>query len=119
MRVGRSWACSRFFLPAQKTDNGFECQTAAPPPSPRTRRGLPWLQCSRACDVDRRHIAVIVGIRAIDRRFEAGGGENPGETRLRHRLASLVIASVIGLASILPARAQAPYPSHPIRIVVP
>src|ERR1700744_6738408 len=30
-----------------------------------------------------------------------------------------MVALAIGLASILPARAQAPYPSHPIRIVVP
>jgi tripartite-type tricarboxylate transporter receptor subunit TctC len=29
------------------------------------------------------------------------------------------MASAIGLASILPASAQAPYPNHPIRIVVP
>ena len=35
------------------------------------------------------------------------------------RLASLLVACAIGLASILPASAQAPYPSHPIRIVVP
>ncbi len=35
------------------------------------------------------------------------------------KLAGLSIACAIGLASILPARAQAPYPSHPIRIVVP
>jgi len=38
---------------------------------------------------------------------------------LLQKLASLLVASAIGLASILPARAQAPYPSHPIRIVVP
>jgi len=38
---------------------------------------------------------------------------------LLQRTASLLIAFAIGLASILPARAQAPYPSHPIRIVVP
>jgi len=38
---------------------------------------------------------------------------------LLKRLASLAIALAIGLASILPAGAQAPYPSHPIRIVVP
>src|ERR1700730_9051564 len=30
-----------------------------------------------------------------------------------------MIACAIGLASILPVHAQAPYPSHPIRIVVP
>jgi tripartite-type tricarboxylate transporter receptor subunit TctC len=35
------------------------------------------------------------------------------------RLASLWIALAIGLASIIPVSAQAPYPSHPIRIVVP
>ena len=35
------------------------------------------------------------------------------------RMASLLIALAIGLASILPARAQAPYPNRPIRIVVP
>ncbi len=35
------------------------------------------------------------------------------------RLASLLIACAIGLASILPASAQAPYPNRPIRIVVP
>jgi tripartite-type tricarboxylate transporter receptor subunit TctC len=38
---------------------------------------------------------------------------------LLQRLASLLVACAIGLASIVPARAQAPYPSHPIRIVVP
>ena len=36
-----------------------------------------------------------------------------------HRLASPVIALAIILASILPARAQTPYPNRPIRIVVP
>ena len=35
------------------------------------------------------------------------------------RLASLLTACAIGLASILPASAQAPYPNRPIRIVVP
>jgi tripartite-type tricarboxylate transporter receptor subunit TctC len=35
------------------------------------------------------------------------------------RLAGTLIALVIGAASILPAGAQAPYPSRPIRIVVP
>ncbi len=35
------------------------------------------------------------------------------------RLANLLVACAIGFASIPPARAQAPYPSHPIRIVVP
>ena len=34
-------------------------------------------------------------------------------------LASLLIACAIGLASIVPVSAQAPYPSHPIRVVVP
>jgi tripartite-type tricarboxylate transporter receptor subunit TctC len=38
---------------------------------------------------------------------------------LLQRLASLSITFAIGLASILPASAQSPYPSHPIRIVVP
>jgi len=38
---------------------------------------------------------------------------------LLHRLASPVIALAIILASILPARAQTPYPNRPIRIVVP
>jgi tripartite-type tricarboxylate transporter receptor subunit TctC len=38
---------------------------------------------------------------------------------LLQRLASLLVALAIGLALILPASAQAPYPSHPIRIVVP
>jgi putative tricarboxylic transport membrane protein len=38
---------------------------------------------------------------------------------LLQRLASLSIACSIGLASVIPAQAQAPYPSHPIRIVVP
>jgi tripartite-type tricarboxylate transporter receptor subunit TctC len=38
---------------------------------------------------------------------------------LLQRLASLLVALAIGLASILPASAQAHYPSHPIRIVVP
>src|SRR5580692_541636 len=41
------------------------------------------------------------------------------ECPLLQRTASLLIAFAIGLASIFPARAQAPYPSHPIRIVVP
>ena len=35
------------------------------------------------------------------------------------RLASLLIACAITLLSIIPARAQAPYPNRPIRIVVP
>jgi tripartite-type tricarboxylate transporter receptor subunit TctC len=35
------------------------------------------------------------------------------------RAAGLLIAFWIGAVSILPANAQAPYPSHPIRIVVP
>jgi tripartite-type tricarboxylate transporter receptor subunit TctC len=35
------------------------------------------------------------------------------------RLASLLIALAIGLASIFPAGAETPYPSRPIRIVVP
>ncbi len=35
------------------------------------------------------------------------------------KLAGLSMAFAIGLASMPPARAQAPYPSHPIRIVVP
>ncbi len=35
------------------------------------------------------------------------------------RLASLLTACAIGLASTLPASAQAPYPNRPIRIVVP
>jgi len=35
------------------------------------------------------------------------------------RAAGILIAFWIGAASILPASAQAPYPSHPIRIVVP
>jgi tripartite-type tricarboxylate transporter receptor subunit TctC len=34
-------------------------------------------------------------------------------------MASLLIAVTIGVASILPSRAEAPYPSRPIRIVVP
>jgi tripartite-type tricarboxylate transporter receptor subunit TctC len=34
-------------------------------------------------------------------------------------MASLLVALAIGLASVLPARAQAPYPNRPIRIVVP
>jgi tripartite-type tricarboxylate transporter receptor subunit TctC len=38
---------------------------------------------------------------------------------LLQRLASLLIACAIGLASVIPARAQAPYPNRPIRIVVP
>ena len=39
--------------------------------------------------------------------------------KLLQRMASLLIALAIGLASVLPARAQAPYPNRPIRIVVP
>ena len=35
------------------------------------------------------------------------------------RTASLLIAFWIGVAQVLPASAQAPYPNHPIRIVVP
>ncbi len=35
------------------------------------------------------------------------------------RTAGLLIALAIGLASVIPARAQAPYPNRPIRIVVP
>ena len=35
------------------------------------------------------------------------------------RTAGLLIALVIGVASFVPASAQAPYPSRPIRIVVP
>jgi tripartite-type tricarboxylate transporter receptor subunit TctC len=38
---------------------------------------------------------------------------------LRFRAAGLLIAFVIGAASFVPACAQAPYPSRPIRIVVP
>jgi tripartite-type tricarboxylate transporter receptor subunit TctC len=38
---------------------------------------------------------------------------------LLSRTASLLVAFAIGLASIFPAGAQAPYPGHPIRIVVP
>jgi tripartite-type tricarboxylate transporter receptor subunit TctC len=38
---------------------------------------------------------------------------------LRFGLAGLVIAFAIGIASIAPARAEAPYPNRPIRIVVP
>jgi tripartite-type tricarboxylate transporter receptor subunit TctC len=38
---------------------------------------------------------------------------------LLQKLAGRSVAFAIGLASILPVRAQAPYPSHPIRIVVP
>jgi tripartite-type tricarboxylate transporter receptor subunit TctC len=38
---------------------------------------------------------------------------------LRFRMAGLLIAFAIGAASIIPACAQAPYPSRPIRIVVP
>src|SRR5580693_7688255 len=41
------------------------------------------------------------------------------ECPLLQRTASLLIAFAIGLASIFPARAQAPYPNRPIRIVVP
>jgi tripartite-type tricarboxylate transporter receptor subunit TctC len=40
-------------------------------------------------------------------------------TELRSGLASLLIAFAIGVAPILPSRAAAPYPSRPIRIVVP
>jgi tripartite-type tricarboxylate transporter receptor subunit TctC len=39
--------------------------------------------------------------------------------RVLLRAAGLLIAFWIGAASILPANAQAPYPNHPIRIVVP
>ena len=39
--------------------------------------------------------------------------------QLLRRTASLLIAFAIGIASVLPARAQAPYPNRPIRIVVP
>jgi tripartite-type tricarboxylate transporter receptor subunit TctC len=46
------------------------------------------------------------------------GRENSG-AKLLKRTASLLIAVAIGLASIIPARAQAPYPNRPIRIVVP
>ena len=35
------------------------------------------------------------------------------------RTASLLIAFAIAVASIIPARAEAPYPNRPIRIVVP
>jgi tripartite-type tricarboxylate transporter receptor subunit TctC len=35
------------------------------------------------------------------------------------RTASLLVAFAIGVASILPARAEAPYPNRPVRIVVP
>jgi tripartite-type tricarboxylate transporter receptor subunit TctC len=35
------------------------------------------------------------------------------------RTAGMLIALVIGAASVIPARAQAPYPNRPIRIVVP
>jgi tripartite-type tricarboxylate transporter receptor subunit TctC len=38
---------------------------------------------------------------------------------LLQRIACLVTAVAIGLAVILPAHAQAPFPSHPIRIVMP
>ena len=35
------------------------------------------------------------------------------------RTASLVVALAIAVASIVPARAEAPYPNRPVRIVVP
>ena len=35
------------------------------------------------------------------------------------RTAGLLIALLIGIASVVPASAQAPYPNRPIRIVVP
>jgi len=38
---------------------------------------------------------------------------------LSQRMARLLIAFAIGFAFMFPASAQAPYPSHPIRIVVP
>src|SRR5690242_15175068 len=38
---------------------------------------------------------------------------------LLRRTAGLLIALAIGIATSIPSRAQAPYPSHPIRIVVP
>src|SRR5215813_6147713 len=51
-------------------------------------------------------------------KLDAEREKNSG-TQLLQRIASLFVAVAIGLAPILPADAQAPYPSHPIRIVVP
>jgi tripartite-type tricarboxylate transporter receptor subunit TctC len=48
-----------------------------------------------------------------------GSGGNSKVAPLLSRTASLLVAFAIGLASIFPAGAQAPYPGHPIRIVVP
>src|SRR4029077_6448040 len=42
-----------------------------------------------------------------------------GESRLRQKLAGLSVAFSMRLSSILPARAQPPFPNRPIRIVVP
>ena len=43
----------------------------------------------------------------------------PKRTLLPSRMTTMLIALVIGIASMFPASAQLPYPSRPIRIVVP
>jgi tripartite-type tricarboxylate transporter receptor subunit TctC len=52
-------------------------------------------------------------------RFEAASGGIQKEIVLLLRTAGMLIAFVISAASVIPAGAQAPYPSRPIRIVVP
>src|SRR5262245_11540474 len=56
-------------------------------------------------------------------RIDCPGADN-GQRRIKgvsllFRTAAVLIAFAIGLASPLPAGAEAPYPSRPIRIVVP
>jgi tripartite-type tricarboxylate transporter receptor subunit TctC len=50
--------------------------------------------------------------------FGPGGGKFKGAILL-FRTAAMLIAFLIGAASVVPASAQAPYPNRPIRIVVP
>jgi tripartite-type tricarboxylate transporter receptor subunit TctC len=56
-------------------------------------------------------------------RFDSGTPRAPTPitflTALLFRTAGVLIALLLGAASIAPARAQAPYPNRPIRIVVP
>jgi len=48
-----------------------------------------------------------------------GGDGNGRGANLLRRTAGLLIAFAVGVATIIPSRAQSPYPNRPIRIVVP
>src|SRR5215472_1417981 len=80
-----------------------------------------------ALQYERRYIAIASHIGRLGRRYVRylNGRRRKHEERTRwefklsQRKARLLIAFAIGLAFMFPASAQAPYPSHPIRIVVP